>query len=77
MSYWITVFVWAIVLLLIAEECLYYFWNRYVYGPNLERRRKWKNRMLTVREKGKAIIFFFKKKPQPDIQETKKEKSSM
>jgi hypothetical protein len=32
------------VLFIILEEFIYYFWNRYVYGPKEKRPRIWKNR---------------------------------
>lgn len=77
MSYWVTVFALFIVLLLVVEELIYYSWNRYVYGPNLERKAKWKNSMISIWKKLTKIIVFFKKKQPTDIQEAKNEKSSM
>ncbi|MDQ1146365.1 hypothetical protein QE429_003192 [Bacillus sp. SORGH_AS 510] len=77
MSYWVTVFILFIVLLLVVEELIYYFWNRYVYGPNIERKAKWKNRRISLWKKLKTIIFIFKKKQPTDIQDANNEKSSM
>ncbi|MBO0961838.1 hypothetical protein J1P26_19210 [Neobacillus sp. MM2021_6] len=56
-------------LLMVLEESIYYFWNRYVYGPNVERKRKWNNRL-------KAVWRFFKRKQVVEIHEMNKEKSS-
>ncbi|EKN65713.1 hypothetical protein BABA_19011 [Neobacillus bataviensis LMG 21833] len=56
-------------LVIVLEESIYYFWNRYVYGPNEERTRKWKNRLKTIRG-------FLKRKQYDNIQETNNEKSS-
>jgi len=41
-----------ILLLIIAEESIYYSWNRYVYGPNFEGKRKWWSGM----KRGFALI---------------------
>ncbi|WML39319.1 hypothetical protein RCG19_19370 [Neobacillus sp. OS1-2] len=56
-------------LLMVLEESIYYFWNRYVYGPNVERKRKWNSRL-------KAVWRFFKRKQVVEIHEMNKEKSS-
>lgn len=37
---------WMLMVILsifVIEESTYYFWNRYVYGPNVQRTEKWKN----------------------------------
>ncbi|MDR6123832.1 hypothetical protein QFZ87_003429 [Bacillus sp. SLBN-46] len=77
MSYWITVFVLFIVLYLVVEELIYYFWNRYVYGPNLERKSKWKKKISTIWKVMTTILTFFKKKRPIEIQEANEEKNSM
>ncbi|MGG3563056.1 hypothetical protein ABES03_15795 [Neobacillus rhizosphaerae] len=77
MSYWITVFVLFIALFIVVEELIYYFWNRIVYGPNLERRSKWKKRMITFWKVITTILTLFKKKRPIEIQEANEEKSSM
>lgn len=66
---WLMIGVWFCVLLLIMEESIYYFWNRYVYGPDYERRNKWKKRMM-------SIVSFFKKKKEEEMQEQNTEGSS-
>ncbi|MFJ7726489.1 hypothetical protein ACIQXV_10015 [Neobacillus sp. NPDC097160] len=68
MSYWMTTTALFFGLFIVIEESIYYFWNRYVYGPNEERKRKWK-------ERAKAILRIFKRKQYIDIQETNNEKS--
>jgi hypothetical protein len=45
MWFWITISALCFVLLLIVEEFIYYFWNRYVYGANYERKRRWWGRL--------------------------------
>ncbi|MEH7376124.1 hypothetical protein [Neobacillus drentensis] len=45
MWFWITISALCFVLLLILEEFIYYFWNRYVYGANYERKRRWRGRL--------------------------------
>ncbi|MEH7438351.1 hypothetical protein V7182_12815 [Neobacillus drentensis] len=77
MSYWITIFVLFIVLFLVVEELIYYFWNRYVYGPNLERKSNWKKRITTIWKVMTTFFTFFKKKQPIEIQEANEEKSSM
>jgi hypothetical protein len=69
MLFWITICGLFFGLLLIIEEVIYYSWNRYVYGPNLERKRKWKKRLT-------AVLRLFKRKHQTEIHETESEKSS-
>ncbi|MEH7073191.1 hypothetical protein [Neobacillus drentensis] len=39
MWFWI----FLILLFIGVEETIYYAWNRYVYGPNFEGKRKWWN----------------------------------
>ncbi|SMQ76053.1 hypothetical protein SAMN05444673_2637 [Bacillus sp. OV166] len=41
MWFWITISALCFVLLLFLEEFIYYFWNRYVYGANYERKWRW------------------------------------
>ncbi|WP_066064631.1 hypothetical protein [Neobacillus soli] len=69
MWYWITISTLFILLLIVIEESIYYFWNRYVYGTNDVRRRKWTKRLTSV-------ITFFKRKRTAEIHETKKEESA-
>lgn len=69
MWYLIIVIALFFCLLMFLEESIYYFWNQYVFGPNVERKRKW-------RKRAKTIISFFKRKQKVDIQETNNEKSS-
>jgi hypothetical protein len=64
--FWITVLFF---LLFIMEELIYYLWNRYIYGANNEKNRKWQNRLT-------MIITFFKRKKPIDIQEVEQQKSS-
>lgn len=45
MWFWITISVIVFVFLLVVEELIYYFWNRYVYGENYERKRRWWSRL--------------------------------
>ena len=56
-------------LLMVLEESIYYTWNRYVYGPNEERKRKWKTRLKTVKS-------VFKIKQVVEIHDMNNEKSS-
>ncbi|PLS07217.1 hypothetical protein [Neobacillus cucumis] len=63
---------WGTVLFLlfvILEEAIYYSWNRYLYGKNIEMRQKWKTRILNVRS-------LFRRKKQMVIQHSDQEKSS-
>lgn len=48
MWFWIAISALFFVLLLVAEEFIYYFWNRYVYGTNYEKKRRWSNRLSVV-----------------------------
>jgi hypothetical protein len=45
MWFWITISALLFVLLLVAEEFIYFFWNRYVYGANSERKRRWSGKL--------------------------------
>lgn len=47
MWFWITISILCFALLLVIEEFVYYFWNRYVYGTKIEKKRKWRSRLLT------------------------------
>nr|WP_263327520.1 hypothetical protein [Neobacillus sp. Marseille-Q6967] len=47
MWFWINLIVFVYVLFAILEESMYYFWNRYVYGPKDVKPRYWKNRLAT------------------------------
>jgi hypothetical protein len=69
MWFWVTISTLIFIVLMIVEEANYYFWNRYVYGPNVERKVNWKKRISTV-------LTLFKKKHLTDINETNREKSS-
>ncbi|MCH6264013.1 MULTISPECIES: hypothetical protein [Neobacillus] len=51
---------WMVMVILsifVIEETTYYFWNRYVYGPNVQRIEIWKNRfpilVMLIRRKHK------------------------
>ncbi|WP_423802060.1 hypothetical protein [Neobacillus sp. SAB-20_R2A] len=51
---------WMVMVILsifVIEETTNYFWNRYVYGPNVQRKEKWKNRfsilVMLIRRKHK------------------------
>lgn len=70
MWFWLTFYAIIFVLLLIIEELIYYFWNRYVYGPNVERKTIWKKRI-------KWMLAIFRKKPAVEIRETNHEESSL
>lgn len=48
MWYWITISILFFILLLVVEEFFYYFWNRYVYGPNINRKKRWWSRFISV-----------------------------
>ncbi|WHY79684.1 hypothetical protein QNH20_11280 [Neobacillus sp. WH10] len=54
----------------IIEESIYYFWNRYVYGPNVETKMKWKKRVKRLQ----SILI---KKPAVESRESNQEKSSL
>ncbi|MCL6572382.1 MAG: hypothetical protein K6T88_11965 [Bacillus sp. (in: Bacteria)] len=69
MWFWITITTLSFILLIIIEESIYYFWNRYVFGPNNARRNKWKSRFT-------AISTFFKRRSTTELHETNKTKSS-
>ncbi|QCJ42347.1 hypothetical protein FAY30_10745 [Bacillus sp. S3] len=69
MSHWITMTVLSFAILMVLEEGTYYGWNRIVYGPNIEARRKWKNRGMTM-------IRFFKRKQVIEVDQSNEEKSS-
>jgi len=46
MGVWINIVVMWFILFILAEELLYYFWNRYVYGPKKRKPRYWKSRIV-------------------------------
>jgi hypothetical protein len=48
MWFWITIAALFFVLLLVAEEFIYFFWNRYVYGADYKRKRRWFSRLSVV-----------------------------
>ncbi|MEH7094285.1 hypothetical protein [Neobacillus vireti] len=68
MSVWL-IMTAAFFLFVVLEESIYYSWNRYVYGKNVEMRGKWKNRWLVV-------LRFFKRNKQIVVEATNQEKSS-
>ncbi|MFF2448130.1 hypothetical protein ACFVSW_13615 [Neobacillus sp. NPDC058068] len=70
MSFWITICGLFFGLLLIIEELIYFSWNRYVYGPNLERKMKRKKRI-------KWLLALFKRKAPAEIHETNQKESPM
>ncbi|ETI67723.1 hypothetical protein [Neobacillus vireti] len=70
MSFWITICGLFFGLLLIIEELIYFSWNRYVYGPNLERKMKRKNRI-------KWLLALFKRKTVAEIHETNQKESPL
>ncbi|MBI0577351.1 hypothetical protein IEC97_08255 [Neobacillus cucumis] len=63
--FWIMV-VLLFVIIIVFEEAASYFWKQYLFGPSNKSRRKWMMKALT----------FLRKKPQKEIRELKKEKSS-
>ena len=68
MSVWLMITA-AFFLFVVLEESIYYSWNRYVYGKNMEMRRKWKNRLFVV-------LRFFKRTKPIVIETNNQEKSS-
>jgi len=56
MGVWLTFCIIIFGIFVIIEESIYYFWNRYVYGPNVETKMKWKKRF-------KRLQSILKKKP--------------
>lgn len=65
MWFWITISALCFVLLLVVEEFFYYFWNRYVYGPTLKRKRKWWSRLSFVGALFKKLLFHKREKKLP------------
>ncbi|ULT59144.1 hypothetical protein L1999_11730 [Neobacillus drentensis] len=59
----------AFFLFVVLEESIYYSWNRYVYGKNVERRGKWKHRWLVV-------LRLFKRNKRIVVETKNQEKSS-
>jgi hypothetical protein len=68
MSVWLTITA-AFFLFVFLEESIYYSWNRYIFGKNVEMRRKWKNRLLVV-------LTFFKRNKPIVVETNNREKSS-
>lgn len=68
MSVWL-IMTAAFFLFVVLEESIYYSWNRYVYGKNVEMRGKWKNRLLVV-------LRFFKRNKPIVVETNNQEKSS-
>ncbi|MED3562952.1 hypothetical protein [Bacillus xiapuensis] len=52
---WLWISLGLLVFLIVLEEMINWGWNRYLYGPNLERKQKWKKRMNSITEKSKKI----------------------
>jgi len=70
MWFWLTFCIIIFGIFVIIEESIYYFWNRYVYGPNVETKMKWKKSV-------KRLLSIVKKKPVVESRETNQEKSSL
>ncbi|MEH7355656.1 hypothetical protein V7150_19190 [Neobacillus drentensis] len=70
MGVWLTFCIIIFGIFVIIEELIYYFWNRYVYGPNVETKMKWKKRV-------KRLQSIYKKKPAVESRESNQEKSSL
>ncbi|MBT2658201.1 hypothetical protein J7E81_23660 [Bacillus sp. ISL-18] len=68
MSVWL-IMTAAFFLFVVLEESIYYSWNRYVYGKNVEMGGKWKNRWLVV-------LRLFKRDKPIVIETSNQEKSS-
>lgn len=68
MSIWYMLTV-LLFLLILFEESIYYGWNRYLYGENIEMKEKWKKRIFQV-------ISLLKRNKQVIIQQSDQEKSS-
>ena len=70
MWYWITISILLFILLLAVEEFFYYSWNRYVYGPNIKRRKRWLSRVISV-----GVVLFKKLFHKKELSKTNSDKS--
>ncbi|MEW9051458.1 MAG: hypothetical protein AB2392_09905 [Neobacillus sp.] len=46
MWFWIAVCTGTYLIFILFEELIYFFWNRYVYGPKQVLRKKWIRRIV-------------------------------
>ena len=68
MSLWFTIML-LFLLFICVEETIYFTWNRYLFGKNNNRKRKWGNGVIRV-------MTFLKRRKPLKIKQSNKEKSS-
>jgi transposase len=70
MWFWVTICAIIFGVFLIMEELIYYLWNQYVYGPNVERQLKRKERV-------KWLLALLKKRPPAKFNDKNQKESSL